>query len=725
MHNNRPRRASGAPRHAVDGTGLRWSTTIASRVLAVAAGVSLSLTLAACGGAGDADRASAGDTPDAVQATQTSPAQAADDAVSSGASNAMRDATPDATPDDKARSMAATDPDAQQVSTDRFIVKYRSVTAAGRAASAVQARLDRLGGSFPAKARHVRRTGVGADVVVTGRKLNAAESTAFMRALAADPDVEYVEPDIVMSVNMVPNDPEYGRQWNLSSNLTPGNRLAGIRAEGAWDWANGNGAVIALVDDGITSHSDLNANVLPGYDFTANNRGGNGTNPGVTYETCTAGWHGTHVAGIMAAQTNNGRGIAGVAPAAKIVPVRVLNACGTGFLSDAADGILWAAGGSIAGVPANPRPAKVINASLGGLGACSITMQSAVDYAASQRAVVVVSAGNSGADARGYSPANCRNVITVGASNGPGLKWVASNFGATVDLAAPGEEVWSTYNNGSIAPGSEGYGFMSGTSMAAPAVSGVVALVQSVAPAPLSFAEIRTLLTQTVQPFPNGRPDQPIGAGILDASAAVVAARSGRIPSAADFSCTEASTLMQVTCKDLSTARGAPIRSWSWNFGEGDPAMVRTQSLNPYNNYDYPGTYDITLTVTDTTGAVSRITRPFRVALPAMTELTAGVSAAITAKNGDMQNYSLTVPAGIKTLTLTLSPPSSGADSQVANLYLRAGTPSVLRPDCQSVMARGAPATCTISNPAAGTYYGVVAASAKLSDVALLATYTR
>jgi serine protease len=709
--------------------GLLRSKISASRVLAVTACVSFSLALGACGGAGDAKGDSASDnasdnhaasgvaTPEAAQATQA--AQSAQTVDATGSNAASASAEP-------ARAMAAADPDAD-VSTDRFIVKYKSATAEGRAASAVQSKLDRLAGTLPAKARHLRRMGGGSDVVMTGRKLNAAETRAFMRAMAADPDVDYVEPDIVMTVNMVPNDPDYGRQWNLSSNLKPNNRFAGIRAEGAWDWANGKGAVIALVDDGITSHSDLNANVLPGYDFTATNRGGNGTNPGVTYETCTAGWHGTHVAGIMAALTNNGIGMAGIASAAKIVPVRVMNACGSGFLSDAADGILWAAGGSIAGVPVNPRPATVINASLGGAGACSITMQNAVDYAASQRAVVVVSAGNSGADARGYSPANCRNVITVGASNGPGLKWVSSNFGATVDIAAPGEEVWSTFNNGTVAPGSEGYSYLSGTSMAAPAVSGVVALVQSVAPAPLSFAEMRTLLTQTVQPFPSGRPDQPIGPGILDASAAVVAARSGKIPSAADFSCSEAATLMQVTCKDLSTARGAPIRSWSWNFGEGDPAMVRTQSLNPYNNYDKPGTYDITLTVTDSTGAVSRMTRPFRVALPAMTELSAAVPVAVAGKNGDMQNYSLTVPAGVKTLTFTLAPVSSGVDgqSQVASLYLRSGTPSVLHPDCQSVMARGAPATCTVSNPAPGTYYGVVAASTKLSDLSLLATYTR
>lgn len=611
---------------------------------------------------------------------------------------------------------------APDTSTDRFIVKYKTGTSEGGSTTAVQAKLDRLASAFPSKARHLRRMGIGADVVTTARKLNAAEARAFMRAIASDPNVEYVEPDTEMSGTMAPNDPEYGNQWGLTSNQKPGTTTAGIRAEAAWDIANGSGAVIAMIDNGVTSHSDLNANILPGYDFTSNNRGGNGTNPGIINETCSVVWHGTHVAGIMAAQTNNHIGIAGVAPAAKVVPVRVLNACARGYTSDIADGITWAAGGSVPGVPNNANPAKVINVSLGGLGSCETAFQNAIDYATAQGAVVVAAAGNNAVSATNFEPANCRNVVNVGATNRPGWRWVDSNYGAAVDLAAPGDSIWSTYNNGTAAPGTEGYGYMDGTSMAAPMVSGVIALAQSVAPKALSPAEMRTLLTQNVQPFPDGPPDQPLGTGILDANATVIAAGSGKIPAAADFTCSESTAIMQVTCVDRSTARGAPITSWAWNFGTGGPDMVRTQSVTAWTNYEYPGTYEITFSVTDSTGAVSKLTRPFRVLPPILTDLSAGTPLTISAKNGEMQNYDLVVPTGVKSLTFTLSPATS---SQTAILDIKAGTPSPLHPDCESVMVRGGAATCTLSNPAPGTYYAIVSASNKLSDVSLLATYSQ
>lgn len=453
--------------------------------------VSLSLALAACGGTNGSEATTATTQNAERAAAVTAAASAASSNTVSMQTASMMNAT-SLTPD---------------VSVDRFIVKYKDGTAERGATSAVQSKLDRLAGALPAKAHHLRRMGMGADVVTTARKLNAKEARAFMRAMATDPNVEYVEPDTEMSVTMAPNDPEYSMQWGLSSNQKPGNTMVGIRAEGSWDLANGSGSVIAVIDNGVTSHSDLNANLLPGYDFTASNRGGNGMNPGITTETCPVVWHGTHIAGIAAALTNNGVGIAGVAPAAKVLPVRVLNACGRGYTSDIADGITWAAGGTVPGVPANANPAKVINVSLGGLGYCETTFQNVIDYATSQGAVVVAAAGNNSVNASNFEPANCRNVINVGGTNRLGLRWVDSNYGATLDIAAPADSIWSTYNDGNATPGTEGYGYMSGTSMAAPMVSGVAALVQSVAPTRLSPAEMRALLTQTVQPFPNGQPD--------------------------------------------------------------------------------------------------------------------------------------------------------------------------------------------------------------------------
>jgi serine protease len=679
---------------------------LSRRLLTGVACFALSLALTACGGGGEQNASS-----------ETSLNAVSDAAVAEAASAASSSTVSMKT----ALTMNSTSL-SSDASVDRFIIRYKAGTAERDASSAVQSKLDRLSRAFPAKARHLRRMGIGADVVTTERKLSAAEARAFMRAVASDPNVDYIEPDTEMSGTFAPNDPEYRSQWGLESNQKPGTTMVGIRAESAWDIANGSGTVIAVVDNGVTGHSDLNPNVLPGYDFTANNRSGNGTNPGRITETCEVLWHGTHVAGIAGAVTNNGVGIAGVAPATRIVPVRVLNACARGYTSDIADGMIWAAGGSIPGVPDNPNPAKVINVSLGGLGSCETTFQTAIDYATGRGAVVVAAAGNYGVDASNFEPANCRNVVNVGGTNRLGWRWVDSDFGLNVDIAAPADSIWSTYNNGTSTPGPESYGYMTGTSMAAPMVSGVIALAQSVAPRSLSPAEMRTLLTQNVQPFPNGQPDQPIGPGILDANATVKAAKSGKIPAAADFTCTQSTVIMQVTCTDRSTARGAPITTWAWNFGLGAADTIRTQSVNAWTNYDYPGTYPITFKVTDSTGAVSKLTRSFRVLPPTLTDLIAGVPITFSAKNAATLNYDLVVPAGVKRLTFTLSPTAS---SETAILDIRAGTPSMLHPDCESIMVRGGGATCTISNPAPGTYYAIVSANTKLSNVSLLASYTQ
>ena len=196
-----------------------------------------------------------------------------------------------------------------------------------------------------------------------------------MRQIAADPNVEYVEVDKLNKPLLTPNDTRYSEQWGYSGTY-------GIKANQAWDVTNGSGVVVAVLDTGITNHSDLNANILPGYDFisdTAVSNDGNGrdsdaSDPGdwVTANQCggthaaqNSSWHGTHVAGTIAAVTNNAKGVAGVAYGAKIVPARVLGTCG-GYDSDIADAITWASGGTVSGVPANANPAEVINLSLGG-----------------------------------------------------------------------------------------------------------------------------------------------------------------------------------------------------------------------------------------------------------------------------------------------------------------------------------------------------------------------
>src|SRR5690606_27955137 len=224
-------------------------------------------------------------------------------------------------------------------------------------------------------------------------------------------------------------------------------------------------------------------------------------------------------------RTNNGVGVAGTAFNAKIQHVRVLGR-GGGYTSDIADGIIWASGGSVPGVPANPNPAEVINLSLGGQGSCGSTTQNAINGAVSRGTTVVVAAGNSNMNVSNFTPANCNNVIAVAATDQNGSRASFSNYGAGIDVSAPGVGIMSTLNSGSTSPGSESYASYNGTSMAAPHVAGVVALMQSVAASPLTPAQVESILKSTARPLP-GSCSGGCGAGIVDAHAAVTAAAGG------------------------------------------------------------------------------------------------------------------------------------------------------------------------------------------------------
>jgi serine protease len=666
-----------------DKTGSIWSRSSVHR-LPDAAGVVLSVALAACGG-------TSGTTTSAIPTAQSM----AD--VAAAASAAKATSVPLAISLKMNVSSIASD-----TQTDRFIVKYKDGTPEHGATTAVQSRLDRFASAFPARAHHLRRMGVGADVVITERKLNASEARAFMRAIATDPDVEYIEADSDMHVTMVPNDPQYGNQWYMRSNLTPGIKQAGIRPEGAWDITQGQGSVIGLIDTGVTNHSDLSANILPGQDFGSFTGGnGYGMNIGIPDGSCQVTWHGTHVAGIAAALSNNGIGIAGVAPGAKIVSARALSACGSGAMSSVADGITWAAGGTVQGVPDNANPAKVINLSLGQRNPCSMTLQSAIDYATSKGAIVVVAAGNDSIDVSRSQPANCHNVIAVGGTNGGGNSYVDSNFGPGIDLSAPADEIWSLYNNGTTVPTTDAYQFLSGTSMATPMVSGVIALAQSVAPTPLTVAEYRTLLRQNVQPFPTS-PDRVLGPGILDATKTVAAAKSGVIPVAADFTCQqEDSPYMWVRCQDLSTARGGvPIKTRVWDKGSSSST---TDFQDPQHfRYKYSGTYPVTLTVTDNNAQTSSVTRSVQVSSPSTVDLTPGTPVPFSGNYADQVYYQTTVPAGAKSLTFSLNIPNTG---EAASIYVN-DAPSSIQPACATSAPGPKLFSCTVNAPKPGAWYG-------------------
>ncbi|QOW24764.1 S8 family serine peptidase [Lysobacter sp. H23M47] len=419
--------------------------------------------------------------------------------------------------------------------TDRFIVKYREGSAPQANIAKVQSSLDRVARtarSGNALGLHqVRRIATGADVIRTDRKLDRVEAAALMRQIAADPNVEYVEVDQLLQPAFTPNDSYYAsNQWHYFE------AAGGIRADKAWDVSTGSGIVVAVLDTGITNHSDLNANVVAGYDMVSDasmsgdgdGRDSDPTDPGDYTGGGSSSWHGTHVAGTIAAVTNNNKGVAGVAYNARIQPVRVLGR-GGGYTSDIADGIIWASGGSVSGVPSNNNPAEVINMSLGGSGSCSSTTQSAISGAVSRGTTVVVAAGNSNANTSGSNPANCNNVIAVASTTRTGARSSFSNYGPLIDVAAPGSDIASTVNTGSTTPSTEGYSLMSGTSMAAPHVAGVVALMQSAAAANGGVktpAQIESALKSTLRPFPVSI-DKAIGNGIVDAKAAVDAMGGG------------------------------------------------------------------------------------------------------------------------------------------------------------------------------------------------------
>ncbi|MBC7990772.1 MAG: S8 family serine peptidase, partial [Luteimonas sp.] len=194
-----------------------------------------------------------------------------------------------------------------------------------------------------------------------------------------------------------------------------------------------------------------------------------------------------------------------------------------GYDSDIADAVIWASGGSVSGVPTNANPAEAINLSLGGSGACGSAMQTAINGAVGRGTTLVIAAGNSNANTSGFSPANCANVVAVGAVTSTGARASYSNYGSIVDVAGPGSAVLSTLNSGTAGPGTESYASYSGTSMATPHVAGVVALMQSVANPAKTPAQIEALLKSTARAFPSP-PSQPIGSGIVNAKAAVDAA---------------------------------------------------------------------------------------------------------------------------------------------------------------------------------------------------------
>jgi serine protease len=364
--------------------------------------------------------------------------------------------------------------------------------------------------------------------------LDKAATLRLLQSIQGQSGVLYAQLNYIRRAFKTPNDPLFPQQWHFPA----------IHLPQAWEIETGasNPVTVAVIDTGILrGHPDFQGKLWPGYDFishsdSAGDGDGRDSNP-EDPPGGRGGYHGSHVAGIAAAATNQRVGVAGVSWGARLLPVRVLGVQGGGTDADIFDGILWATGLSVSGVPNNPNPAQVINMSLGGSDNCALlpAWQQAIDRASARGSIIVAAAGNSNTDASQYTPASCNGVITVGATDARGHRATYSNHGPRIDVMAPGGDISADANNDTRPDGvlsairddatqTYAWSFKQGTSMAAPHVAGLVALMKSRKPH-LTSSEALAILKQTARPLTAEQCQRPqgsdCGAGLVDAGAAL------------------------------------------------------------------------------------------------------------------------------------------------------------------------------------------------------------
>jgi serine protease len=498
--------------------------------------------------------------------------------------------------------------------------------------------------------------------VIGAPDMDAAAQAAWLERLAADPDVEFAVLDERRRAHAVPTDQFFAEQWYLRAV-----EVSAARNELAWDTTTGAAdTVVAVLDTGIRyEHPDLRrtsegGRMLPGYDFVSGESGGtfrvandgdgrdaDPSDPGdwlssadlatSLFEGCAPGptnssWHGTRVAGMLAAITNNNIGLAGATWSGNVLPVRVLGKCG-GYDSDIIAGMRWAAGLPVSGVPANPTPAKVLNMSLGGSGSCTRAYQDAMTELTAAGVLVVASAGNENGPVD--VPGNCPGVLAVGGLRHVGTKVGYSSQGAQVGISAPagncvnpvGDCLFSlitTTNTGATTPAASAYtdarsDINIGTSFSAPIVAGIAALMHGVN-ANLTTGDFRARLQAAARPFPAeaGLPTCPntdpstgqcncttstCGAGIADAAQSVAEARRpiARIATPPD---TSSGAIVTLDGTPSAAARGRTISAWNWTVASGPEGTVIANPTLPVASVVAPSgsTAIIRLTVTDDQG---------------------------------------------------------------------------------------------------------------------------
>lgn len=437
-----------------------------------------------------------------------------------------------------------------------YIVELRDDAAVATVATHPSDRRERL-----AAVLSERRLPLAAGAPVVGRwqrveapvGLSDVQRTAFEASLRADPRIAGVVPDVrEQRQALTPNDLRFAEQWWLQERAAGNTGAASFAA--AWMRSTGNprsgsGAVVAVLDSGITSHPELNARRLAGHDFVSdptyagdgNARDNDPSDPGdaitdaeraanpSAFSGCppvpVASWHGTVIAGQVAAVTNNTEGVAAGNWFGSFLPVRVAGKCGAS-VADIIDGLRWAAGLPVAGVAPNPTPARVIVLSYGSTESCDANSsnaavadtarlyQQALSEVRAAGALPIVAAGNQRSDVG--RPAACAGAFAVTSLNREGYKATYANFGAAVALATPGGDgnngatcdtqladtgIVSTGNLGATSVGQAGYVSATGTSFAGPAVAAVASLMLAVDPT-LTVAQLERGLRSSAAPFP-------------------------------------------------------------------------------------------------------------------------------------------------------------------------------------------------------------------------------
>jgi serine protease len=596
--------------------------------------------------------------------------------------------------------------------------------------------------------RQHRDLGNGHHVMHFTKPMSRQQLADTLRDLRRQPSVSYAEPDALMrpmaAISGAPNDPDFAtRQWYLQSS----NSNAGaVNMQAAWGQTTGNvGVVVAVLDTGIRPHADLAGRYLAGYDFVTNDiqsgvafsNDGDGhdadpSDPGdwisaaeslaigndsanqPICDVANSSWHGTYVAGLLGAQGNNGAGIAGVNWVSQILPVRVSGKCGA-YASNIIDGMRWAAGLTVSGVPANTvaNKARVINISFGGSGICGSAYQSAIDEVLAAGALIVVAAGNEyGAVSR---PGNCAGVMTIGAARHDGLKANYSNFGSQIALMAaggsaeqsysglspvvayPGLSMWSTSNTGLTNPISDTYKSNVGTSFATPLVAGTASLMLSLNPA-LSPQDLMARLKATARPHvrlaslfdvidnvtttmndtgslvagkltigTSNCTQSNCGAGLLDAAAAVAAAAKPAVnivaPASAGYG-----ILINLDGSTSAAATGATVSSYVWTQSAGSAVAIQNAN-SALAKVVMPATAgDVTfqLQVTDSLAQISSKS-------VTITARAAGAPTIVIAVTGS------TVPGNTLTLNGAASSADVGATLTSLTWTQQSGTPLIIQ----------------------------------------------